>query len=152
MTLAGPLFYPFKNMKILKLLYIICTAVVLLALAWHTEALALEPAKPGDSARSGDSSSGVPSHHVPIYNGQNGKGVTPYGDFCPRCSNYGVGQHPVSHKVASEALGEYFHAKGLTVKNVHGRGRFLKADIYKDGRLVDRILFDRRTGRIRSIF
>ncbi len=134
-------------MKGLDLSYMVCAAVVLLALAWHTEALALEPAKPGDSARSGEPG----SHPVPIYNGQNGKGVTPYGDFCPRCSNYGVGRRPVSHKVALEALQEYFRAKGLTVKNVHGRGRFLKADIYKDGRLVDRILFDRRTGRIRSI-
>ncbi|KKL67868.1 hypothetical protein LCGC14_2130690 [marine sediment metagenome] len=129
-------------MKILDLLYIICAAVVLLSLAWHTEALAQEHARPGDPG------AGVLSHPMPMHNGA---GVTPYGDFCPRCSNYGVGQHPVSHKVASEALGEYFHAKGLTVKNVHGRGRFLKADIYKDGRLVDRILFDRRTGRIRSI-
>ncbi len=115
-------------MKILDLVYMICAAVVLLALAWHTEALALESEGPV------------------------GQGVTPYGDFCPRCSNYGVGRHPVSHKVALEALQEYFHAKGLTVENVHGRGRFLKADIYKGGEFVDRIVFDKKSGRIRSIY
>ncbi len=81
----------------------------------------------------------------------NERDVTPYGDFCPRCNLYGVGNKPVSHQVARDALSAYFGQKGLTVRNIQGMGRFLKVDIYRDQRLVDRILFDRRTGRIRSI-
>jgi hypothetical protein len=46
----------------------------------------------------------------------------------------------------------YFKTKGLDVKKVRGRGRFLKAEIYKKDLLVDRVLFDRRTGRVRSIY
>ncbi len=80
------------------------------------------------------------------------KGVTPYGDFCPRCNLYGVGKKPVTHQAAKDALSAYFSNKGLTISNIQGMGRFLKVDIYRDGKFVDRILFDRRTGRIRSIF
>lgn len=80
------------------------------------------------------------------------KAVTPYGDFCTRCSKYGMGQRPVNLKEALDALTYYFKTKGLSVKNVKGKGRFLKAEIYKEELLVDRVLFDRKTGRIRSIY
>lgn len=80
------------------------------------------------------------------------RAVTPYGDFCPRCNSYGVGRRAVTKQAAFHALSGYFSERGFEIRNVRGRGRFLKADIYKDGALVDRILFDRRTGRIRSIY
>lgn len=82
----------------------------------------------------------------------NTKAVTPYGDFCTQCSNYGMGKRQVKLKEALEALTHYFKTRGLNVKNVKGRGRFLKAEIYRKDLLVDRILFDRKTGRIRSIY
>jgi hypothetical protein len=78
--------------------------------------------------------------------------VTPYGDFCSRCSKYGTGSKPVNINDAIVAIKHYFKTKGLDVKKVRGRGRFLKAEIYKGDHLVDRVLFDRRTGRIRSIY
>jgi hypothetical protein len=80
------------------------------------------------------------------------RGVTPYGDFCPRCNSYGVGRRAVTKKAAFHALSAYFSARGFEIRNVRGMGRFLKVDIYKNDALVDRILFDRRTGRIRSIY
>lgn len=80
------------------------------------------------------------------------RSVTPYGDFCTHCSKYGIGRQPVSLKDSLAAMDNYFKAKGLTVKNVKGRGRFLKAEIYRDEMVVDRVLFDRRTGRLRSIY
>ena len=80
------------------------------------------------------------------------KAVTPYGDFCSRCSKYGMGKKPVTPGEALAAIQEYFKHKGLTVKKVRGRGRFLRAEIYKGEMLVDKVLFDRRTGRIRSIY
>ena len=81
-----------------------------------------------------------------------GKAVTPYGDFCSRCSKYGTGRKPINMNEAVAAMKHYFKSKGLNVKKVGGRGRFLKAEIYKGDLLVDRVLFDRRTGRIRSIY
>ncbi len=80
------------------------------------------------------------------------KAVTPYGDFCSRCSKYGMGKKPVTPKEALEAIQDYFKRKGLVVKNIKGRGRFLRAEIYKKDKLVDKVVFDRRTGRIRSIY
>jgi hypothetical protein len=78
--------------------------------------------------------------------------ITPYGDFCPRCSKYGMGRIPVKHHVAVEAVRDYFEHKGLRVKGLQRRGRFLRFDVYRDDRLVDKVIFDRRTGRIRSIY
>ena len=80
------------------------------------------------------------------------RGVTPYGDFCPNCSVYGVRYKQVGHKKAVSAMSAYFHKKGYSIRNVRGVGRFLKVDVYKRGVLVDRIIFDRKTGRIRSIY
>lgn len=79
-------------------------------------------------------------------------GVTPYGDFCPRCTLYGVGREPVGHGKAVAAMRSYFANKGCTIGNIQGGGRFLKVDVYRRGVLIDRIIFDRRTGRIRSIY
>jgi len=78
--------------------------------------------------------------------------VTPYGDFCPLCTNYGIGRKSVAIDHALEALKDYFARRGLEIRNLKGVGRFLKADVFKEGQLVDKILFDRRTGRIRSIY
>ena len=80
------------------------------------------------------------------------RGVTPYGDFCSRCSIYGVGHGRVARDKAIHAIRLYFSEKGLTIGNVRGRKRFLKVDIFRGESLVDTILFDRKTGRIRSIY
>jgi hypothetical protein len=78
--------------------------------------------------------------------------ITPYGDFCPLCTTYGMGRKAVGMNQALEAMTAYFKSKGLDIKNVKGHGRFLKAEVFHQGVLVDKILFDRRTGRIRSIY
>jgi hypothetical protein len=82
------------------------------------------------------------------------RNVTPYGDFCPNCSVYGVRykHEAVRHDKAVEAIRAYFAKRGFKIGNVKGLGRFIKVDIYKDRKLVDRIVFDRKTGRIRSIY
>ncbi len=122
----------------------ILTLALLIALAWGGEALAHDPEGPGRGTGRG-MGPGLERMHKE-------RGVTPYGDFCPRCNLYGVGKKPVTHQAAMDALSDYFKHKGLTVKIIQGMGRFLKVDIYRDEILVDRVLFDRRTGRIRSIF
>ncbi len=89
---------------------------------------------------------------VVAHAGEIGKGITPYGDFCPKCSTYGICKKELRNKEAVSALNAYFEEKGFSVGEIKGKGRFLIVDILKEGRLVDRIVFDRKTGRLRSIY
>ncbi len=78
--------------------------------------------------------------------------VTPYGDFCPGCSRYGFCKIRLSVAQARDALKQYYAQKGLTVKIEEVHGRFIKATVFDKDKVVDRIIFDRRSGRIRSIY
>lgn len=78
--------------------------------------------------------------------------VTPYGDYCPRCTDYGTCKSQLGHDDARKAMFDYYHKKGLTVEIMRKRGRFIKAKIKEKGEVVDVIIFDRRTGRVRSIY
>lgn len=78
--------------------------------------------------------------------------VTPYGDFCPKCTQYGVCKTALSHEDAKSAMLDYYHEKGYIVEIINKRGRFIKAKIKDKRKIVDVIIFDRRTGRIRSIY
>jgi hypothetical protein len=80
------------------------------------------------------------------------KPKTPYGDFCNHISRYGTSKKMHSHKQSEKALKHYFNSKGLDVEIITSKGRFLKANVKKKGKTVDTIIFDRRTGRIRSIY
>lgn len=82
------------------------------------------------------------------------RNVTPYGDFCPSCSVYGVRykHKEIGHDKAVEAIRVYFAKRGFTIGNVRGIGRFIRVDVYRKDELVDRVVFDRKTGRIRSIY
>ena len=86
-----------------------------------------------------------------IHASDRGHNVTPYGDFCKHVSHYGMHKSVIDMKHAKEALHHYFGAKGLDVEIVSKQGRFLKAKIRNDEKLVDIIIFDRRSGRVRSI-
>ncbi len=80
------------------------------------------------------------------------KKVTPYGDFCPECTKYGTCKTPMSHDEARKAMIDYYHKKGLSVEVEHKRGRFIRAKIKEKAKVVDIIIFDRQTGRVRSIY
>ena len=80
------------------------------------------------------------------------KPVTPYGDFCSRCSEYGNCRTPMGHDDAKKAMIDYYHKKGMSVEIVKKRGRFIRAKIKNNNDVIDVIIFDRRTGRIRSIY
>ncbi len=83
---------------------------------------------------------------------QRDRPVTPYGDFCRRCTRYGVCPRMLSIKEAVEALEAYYGKKNLKAVIRSTGGRFVMAEILEDGRVVDRIIFDRKTGRVRSIY
>lgn len=77
--------------------------------------------------------------------------TTPYGDYCPSCSNYGFCKKELKPHEAVRAIKSHFEERGLAVVIVEGRGRFIRADITKGGKIVDRVVFDRKTGRLRPI-
>ncbi len=77
--------------------------------------------------------------------------VTPYGDFCPRCSRYGYCKKPLSKTESIEAIRDYYREKGLRTEVVGFHGRFIMVNVYRGKALVDTVIFDRRTGRLRSI-
>ena len=83
---------------------------------------------------------------------QAGKPVTPYGDFCPRCGQYGTCKKTMSTKDAEKAMKDYYHKKRYNVEIENKRGRFIRAKIKDKGKVIDVIIFDRKTGRIRSIY
>jgi hypothetical protein len=81
-----------------------------------------------------------------------GEDVTPYGDFCTQCTTYGAGQRMIAADEAVKALEKYYGKKGCQLGAVSYKGRFVEVEIYKNGRNIDKVLFDRKTGRIRSIY
>jgi len=78
--------------------------------------------------------------------------TTPYGDYCGACSKYGVCKQSVSNEDSRTAIEGYYREKGMEVGEMRYRGRFIEVEILKGGQMVDKILFDRKSGRIRSIY
>ncbi len=81
-----------------------------------------------------------------------GKEVTPYGDFCRLCGKYGTCETPMTDEGARKAVIAYYNKKGFNVIVEKNHGRFIKARIMEKEKVVDVIILDRRTGRIRSIY
>lgn len=68
-------------------------------------------------------------------------------------SGYGEKRPVSSIQEAREALAEHFAGKGLTVGEITEKEFFFEAEILgKDRKPVDRVIIDKRTGRIRSIY
>ncbi len=76
----------------------------------------------------------------------------PYGYYLYWHSAYGICKQNLGPEETELALTKYFESRGLRAENILHRDRFTRADIYKGDQLVDKILFDRKTGRIRSIY
>jgi hypothetical protein len=80
-----------------------------------------------------------------------GDGVTPFGATCPPCDTYGYCRKQLTYIETVQNIEAYYAQKGLKVSIVRQFGRFVEAKIYRDGTVVERIIVDRRTGRIRPI-
>jgi hypothetical protein len=81
----------------------------------------------------------------------------PYGHYCPGpgWGPYGVRKPVRTVEEAKEVLEKYFSASGKAVqvgKIEQKRGYFEAEILDSDGKLVDKAIVDRRTGRIRSIY
>ncbi|HTF99217.1 MAG TPA: PepSY domain-containing protein [Nitrospirota bacterium] len=78
----------------------------------------------------------------------------PYGGYCkgPRWGWYGAKNPVATVDEARQRLEKFFQGQAVTVGPVTEHPLYFKADI-TDGKkaLVDRVIIDKRTGRIRSI-
>ena len=81
-----------------------------------------------------------------------GRGIVPYGEHCQLCGEYAYCTRTPSQKEAVNALSSYYEKRGHRVIILRQKERFLEAEIYRNGKLVDRVLLDLRTGRIRSTY
>ena len=82
-----------------------------------------------------------------------GQGRSPYGAYCPKrhADRYGARQPVDNAAEARERLLQLFGAQ-VTVTDLEERPRHFKANIVdKNGKLLDTVIIDRRSGRIRSI-
>lgn len=83
---------------------------------------------------------------------RHGETVTPYGDSCASCGHYGTCNKKISSEDAEKAMTDYYGKKGLNVEILDVKERFIKANVKNRDKTVDTIIFDRRTGRIRSTY
>jgi hypothetical protein len=78
--------------------------------------------------------------------------VTRYGDYCKDCTLYGVCKEPIPPREAIHALSKYYEERGYRVGIVSHKGRFIEAEIFQGNKQVDKVIFDRKTGRVRSMY
>ena len=78
--------------------------------------------------------------------------VTPYGDYCKDCAVYGACKDPIPPGAAVQSLKKYYEARGYRLGEVYHKGRFIEAEIFQDSKQVDKVIFDRKTGRVRSVY
>ncbi len=81
----------------------------------------------------------------------------PYGRYCPghRWGPYGARRVVKTADEAKEAMEKYFSGSGKTVQvgKVEERRRYFEAEITdSEGKPIDRLIIDKRSGRIRSIY
>mgnify|MGYP006891167341 FL=1 len=92
----------------------------------------------------------LPDSHA---DAMNGWWEGPYGDYCPMWGSYGARKIVKTAKEAKKILQEYFKNEPIAIGNIKEREYFFEADIKdKNNNLIDVVIVDKRTGRIRSIY
>ena len=80
-------------------------------------------------------------------------GRYPYGDYCPMQGWYGAKKPVKTAKEAKKILQEYFKNEPVLIGNIKEREWFFEADIRdENNKLLDIVIVDKRTGRIRSTY
>ncbi|MHB8883182.1 MAG: hypothetical protein ACYC69_16950 [Thermodesulfovibrionales bacterium] len=78
--------------------------------------------------------------------------VTPYGAYCKDYNNYGACKEGLSQREAVKAIDRFYRERGYRISTFTFRGRFIEVDVYRRNRQVDKVIFDRKTGRLRSVY
>jgi hypothetical protein len=79
----------------------------------------------------------------------------PYGDYSDTSSwgRYGANNPVKDSKEARSRLERFFDGQEVVVRDVTERSSYFEAEIAgRDGNLLDRVIIDKRTGRIRSVY
>ena len=79
----------------------------------------------------------------------------PYGDYCrgSRWGRYGAKEPVKSAQDARKRLEEFYADEDVVIGKITERELHFEAEVNdKDGDLVDRIIIDKRSGRIRSMY
>jgi hypothetical protein len=79
----------------------------------------------------------------------------PYGDYCPNSQRgwYGAKRAVKSVQEARKILGEYLKGYDVLIDTIREKEWFFEAEIKdKNNTLLDILIVDKRTGRIRSIY
>ena len=82
-------------------------------------------------------------------------GRWPYGDYCsgPRGGVYGDKTEVTSVGECKSILRNYYAGDDVTIGKIVNKENYFEAEILdRYNRIVDRVIVDRRTGRIRSIY
>lgn len=78
---------------------------------------------------------------------------SPYGDWCPMWGEYGARKPVKTVSETKRILQEYFKNEPAVIGNIKERKWFFEAEIKdKNNKLLDIVIVDKRTGRIRSIY
>lgn len=93
----------------------------------------------------------------PMWRGSDSYEGMPYGRYCPgpRWGPYGARRTVNTADEAKKAIETYFSNSTQKVKvgKIEERGRFFEAEILDaEGALIDKLIIDKRSGRIRSIY
>ncbi|MDP2157774.1 MAG: hypothetical protein Q8K68_08715 [Nitrospirota bacterium] len=78
--------------------------------------------------------------------------VTPYGGYCKDCAVYGACKEAIPPHEAIQSLSKYYKERGYRLGNVVHKGRFIEAQVLQNSKQVDKVIFDRKTGRLRSMY
>lgn len=95
----------------------------------------------------------LPASDVQAMNGWHG-GTYPYGDYCPMWGWYGARKSVSTANKARKILEVYFSSdEEIKIGKIKERRWFFEAEILdKNNALVDVVIVDKRSGRIRSIY
>jgi hypothetical protein len=78
--------------------------------------------------------------------------ITPYGGYCKDCAVYGSCRESIPPKEAIQSLRKYYEERGYRLGNIAHKGRFIEAEVLQNNKQVDTVIFDRKTGRMRSTY
>jgi hypothetical protein len=85
-----------------------------------------------------------------VYAADRRYGYYPYGEFR---RGYGERRAVASNQEARRMLREYFYGRDVRIGDIRERNLFFEAEIRdRRGALVDKVIVDKRTGRIRSMY
>ncbi|MEJ2695062.1 MAG: hypothetical protein P8013_00275 [Candidatus Sulfobium sp.] len=78
-------------------------------------------------------------------------GEGPYGGS--QGGTYGEKQQVTTKKEARKLLQDYFSKKDVTIGEIREKQYYFEADVLDSrGKVIDKVIVDKRTGRIRSIY